>query len=211
MLSEWTSSPPFSSSHGTGGGRRRHGDFPSLLDSANTSRVNPAGSMTQSLTASLKGRHSYPHFLCEETETQSQGFHISQLQGEGSSSMPFSLGLLIPSPVVSMLGAVGAVGREVVGAACLPRSGGHAPPLDLASNHTEHAIRSGFAGPPLLPPACTVLSTWNAVLPPLLHLADSLHVLHGPTPVSPPRNPPLIDCPRQNYKSVPAGLPQCPG
>lgn len=40
---------------------------------------------------------------------------------KGNSTLPFSLGLLVPSPVVIMLGMVGAAGAEM-GTVCLPRS-----------------------------------------------------------------------------------------
>lgn len=114
---------------------------------------------------------------------------------KGSSSWTFSPGLLILSTAVIKL--------DVVGAA-YPGAGDAPPPVSRTQLHP--AARSApclirWNQAPLLSPAHTVLSTWNAVLPLLPHLADCLHVLHGPTPMSPPGNL-SFDCPQAKIRSL---------
>lgn len=100
---------------------------------------------------------------------------------------------------------------DVVGAA-YPGAGDAPPPVSRTQLHP--AARSApcliwWNQAPLLSPAHTVLSTWNAVLPLLPHLADCLHVLHGPTPMSPPGNL-SFDCPQAKLEVSPSRAPTMP-
>lgn len=144
MLNEWSSSPCFCSSHRVGGGRWCRGGSRSFPDSASACQVNPAGSMMGAATD--PDGNSYPHFLCEETTAQSQGHHVSRLQGDRKQFTALKPGSPDSKSSRDQAGFGGCSkgGRWECGCvsglsiACLPRSRGHTPPLHLASSHTEH-------------------------------------------------------------------------
>lgn len=140
------------------------GGSPSFPDSANTCQVSPAGSIMGTdtdLDSSPGGQQVLFPFPVRKPRPRAT---YPNSKVKGSSLVPFSLGLLTPSPAVIELGRQVQWGWEcgsVTGlrAACLPRSKGHTPPLHLASSHTEHppfnlAVWGPFSSP------CTYCSVY---------------------------------------------------
>lgn len=111
-----------------------------------------------------------------------------------SSSLHLSQAPLIPVPSTIKLSVVGA--RVYDWAQChvpTKEQGPHSTLFHLISSQAKHLFLNLAVSVPISPPAHTVLSTRNVVLPLLSYLADSLLVLLGPTPVSPPGTSPF-DC-----------------
>lgn len=125
-----------------------------------------------------------------------------------SSSLHLSQAPLIPVPAMIKLSVVGAGVYDWAQCHVPTKEQGPCSTLfHLVSSQAEHRFLNLPVSVPISPPAHTVLSTRNVVLPLLSYLADSLLVLHGPTPVSPPGTS-SFDCLLEKLEVSPCRLCQ---